>query len=97
MLNINDGVSLVKFAATWCAPCKTVASTIQKVQPEFEDVRFQEIDVDDVPELAKGYKIKSVPTVILFKDGAEITRLVGSVKIDSLRKAIRDVVKDQAA
>jgi thioredoxin 1 len=97
MLNINDGVSLVKFAATWCAPCKTVASTIQKVQPEFEDVRFQEIDVDDVPELAQGYKIKSVPTVILFKDGAEITRLVGSVKIDSLRKAIRDVVKDQAA
>jgi thioredoxin 1 len=99
MLNIDNGISLVKFAATWCAPCKTVASTIQKVQPEFESVKFQEIDVDDVPALAKDYKIKSVPTVILFKDGAEINRVIGALKIDALRKILRDAVsnKEQAA
>lgn len=99
MLDINNGISLVKFAATWCAPCKTVASTIQKVQPEFENINFQEIDVDDVPSLAKDYKIRSVPTVILFKDGAEVTRMVGAMKIDALRKVLRDAVhgNEQAA
>jgi thioredoxin 1 len=97
MLDINSGISLVKFAATWCAPCKMVAITINKVQPEFENVKFQEIDIDDVPNLAKDYKIKNVPTVILFKDGEEITRVIGSFKVDALRKILRDAVKEQAA
>lgn len=99
MLDIDNGISLVKFAATWCAPCKTVASTIKKVQPEFENIRFQEVDVDDVPSLAKDYKIRSVPTVIVFKDGAEYTRVMGALKVDALRKILRDAVqgKEQAA
>ena len=95
MFDIDNGISLVKFAATWCAPCKVVASTIQKVQPEFEGVKFQEIDVDDVPNLAKEYKIRSVPTVILFKDGVECTRLIGALKVDALRKVLREAVKDK--
>ena len=95
MLDIDNGISLVKFAATWCAPCKTVASTIKKVQPEFDSVRFQEIDVDDVPSLAKDYKIRSVPTVIVFKDGTEYIRLVGAIKVDALRKVLRDAVKEK--
>lgn len=96
MLDI-DGISLVKFSATWCAPCKVVAKTIDKIKTEFTDVKFQEIDVDDNPILAKDYKIRSVPTVILLKNGEEVTRLIGSVKIDALRKALRDVLKDRAA
>ena len=97
MLDIDNGISLVKFAATWCAPCKVVAKTIDKIKTEFTEVKFQEIDVDDNPELSKDYKIKSVPTVIVFKNGEEVTRLIGSVKVDALRKALRDVLKDRAA
>jgi thioredoxin 1 len=97
MLKIDNGISLVKFAATWCAPCKTVATTIKRVQPEFTSVNFQEVDVDDHPNLAKDYKIRSVPTVIVFRNGEEITRLIGNFKVDALRKALRDVTKDQAA
>jgi len=99
MLDIDNGISLVKFAATWCAPCKTVASTIQKIQPEFENISFQEVDVDDVPNLAKDYKIRSVPTVIVFKDGEEYTRVLGALKVDALRKILREAVKhkEQAA
>lgn len=97
MLNIDNGISLVKFAATWCAPCKVVAKTIDKVKPEFAEVNFQEIDVDDHPNLAKDYKIRSVPTVIVFRSGEEVTRLVGSVKIDALRKVLRDITKERAA
>ncbi len=97
MLDIDNGISLVKFGATWCAPCKVVAKSIDKIKTEFSEVKFQEIDVDDNPTLAKDYKIRSVPTVILFKNGEEITRLIGSVKVDALRKALRDVLKDRAA
>lgn len=95
MLDIDNGISLVKFAATWCAPCRTVAGTIKRVQPEFSGVKFQEVDVDDYPSLAKDYKIRSVPTVIVFRNGDEITRFVGSIKVDALRKALRDVTKDR--
>ena len=97
MLDINNGISLVKFAATWCAPCKTMAVTIKRIQPEFSMVNFHEIDVDDHPNLAKDYKIRSVPTVIVFKNGEEVTRLLGNVKVDELRKALKDITKDIAA
>jgi thioredoxin 1 len=95
MLEIDNGISLVKFSATWCAPCKTVANTINRLQPEFISVTFQEVDVDDYPNLAKDYKIKSVPTVILFINGEEITRLVGNIKSSALRKALLDVTKNK--
>lgn len=94
---ITDGITLVKFSATWCAPCKNVSRTIKRVQPEFDMVKYDEIDVDDSPNLAKDYKIRSVPTVILFKDGEEVTRLIGNVKVDALRKVLRDVTKNKAA
>lgn len=93
MLDINDGINLVKFSATWCAPCKVVAKSIEKIKTEFTDVNFQEIDIDDNPTIAKEYKIKHVPTIIIFNNSEEILRFVGSVKIDILRKAIKDIVK----
>lgn len=91
MLDIDKGISLVKFSATWCGPCKMMASTIQKVEPEFPTVKFHDIDVDDFSNLAVNYKIRSVPTVIVFKDGEEITRLVGALKVDILRKTLQGV------
>jgi thioredoxin 1 len=91
MLDIDKGISLVKFSATWCGPCKMMASTIQKVEPEFPTVKFHDIDVDDFSNLAVDYKIRSVPTVIVFKDGEEITRLVGALKADILRKTLQGV------
>jgi thioredoxin 1 len=95
--DIKKGFSLVKFGATWCNPCKLVEKTLHNVEAEFANVRFMKVDVDDNPDLAKDYKIRSVPTVILFRDGEETARIVGVVKIEALRKAIKDLVKDQAA
>lgn len=100
MLNIDNetGIVLVKFSATWCMPCKMISSTIESVVSEFSSVvKFKEIDVDDYPDLAKKYKIRSVPTVILIKDGEESSRLVGSFKSNDLRKTIDDVIKAKAA
>lgn len=89
-LNISNGISLVAFVATWCKVSKKIKTTIQKVSTEFPDIQFHELDVDDNPVMAKKYKISSIPTVILFKDGNEITRILGSFKIDALRKVLRE-------
>ena len=91
--NSNDMIA-VKFWASWCGPCKAVRPSIEKMEKEFTDVNFISIDVDQVPSLAKKYKIKSLPSLLLIKDGNEINRIDGAVFIDPLRKAFRDLTKD---
>jgi thioredoxin 1 len=96
-MDFGQGIWAVKFGATWCAPCKTMGNVLAKVKEEFGEVRFLEVDVDEAPQLAKEYKIRSLPTVILIREGQEQARLVGAVKTEPLRKAFRDLVKSQAA
>lgn len=65
---------VLKLTANWCGPCKTLTRTLENIKSSLE---IEEIDVDDNPELAKEYKIKNLPTLILIKDGKEVQRLVG--------------------
>lgn len=98
MLELDTGISAVKFGATWCAPCKTLGKTLGKVKDEFPNIQFLSVDIDDQPAQAKDYRIRSVPTVILFRDGREINRIIGSnIQISALRKLFRDLSKDIAA
>jgi thioredoxin 1 len=96
MMNLN-GISAVKFGATWCPPCKALEPGFKKMAVEFPDIRFLSVDIDDDPHQAKDHRIRAVPTVILFRDGHEVDRLVGDVKITALRKRIRGAIKDRAA
>jgi thioredoxin 1 len=90
MLDIQNGFSLVKFGATWCGPCKAMDPVLAKLEQEYDNVKIIKIDVDDNPELAKNYKIKAVPTVILFDNGKEIARIASAMKIDVLRNLIKE-------
>lgn len=92
-LDLTSGVCFVKFSATWCGPCKKMQPTISKLESEFGEVTFFEVDVDDVSTLAQLHKVKALPTVALFKDGQEINRVVGLSLIDPLRKMLRDATK----
>jgi len=97
MIDLKNGISVVKFGTEWCTPCKIVNKLLIKMQQEFETINFISIDVDDYPELGKYYKIKNLPTILLFSDKKEINRIIGAVKTESLRKAIRDSLKHKAA
>lgn len=88
----NNGICAVKFGANWCGPCKTLAPRMEKMENEFPKIEFYSVNVDDSPALAQKFKIKSLPTVILLKDGEEVERISGSVLIDSLRKAFRTLL-----
>ena len=74
-----DGAILVDFWAEWCGPCKMIAPFIEEVAEEYEGKAVvAKIDVDEAQEIAAEYGISSIPTVILFKDGAPIHTEVGA-------------------
>ena len=75
---IGSGHALVDFWAGWCMPCKMVAPIIDELAAENEGkVVVAKVDVDNESSLAVRYGVDSIPTVILFKDGAEIRRFIG--------------------
>lgn len=96
-MDISTGICALKFGAVWCAPCKTLEPKLQKMEAEFPNIAFYSVNVDDDPGLAKQYKIRSVPTVILLRDGQEVTRIAGAALINPLRKAFRDLSGSKAA
>ena len=73
-----DKTVLVDFWASWCGPCKMVGPIIDEIANEVTDVKICKVNVDEQPELAKEYKVMSIPTLIVFKDGQMVKREVGA-------------------
>ena len=76
ILNCNK-TALVDFYADWCGPCKMVSPIIEEIANERTDIVVGKINVDESPMLAMKYNVSSIPTLIIFKDGAEISRIIG--------------------
>ena len=70
-------VELKKFGASWCGPCRTLAPILSDIKSQYNNVSFMEYDVDESFDEATKYSIRSVPTVIVLKNGEEVERLVG--------------------
>lgn len=74
----SDVPVLVDFTATWCGPCKALAPIVDKVADEFQGkVKVGKLDIDDAPGIATKYGIRSVPTVLVFKNGEKTAQNVG--------------------
>jgi thioredoxin 1 len=75
---ISSGTVLVDFWADWCGPCKMLAPVIEELAEEYaETATVAKLDTDAHGEIAAGFGIQGIPTVIVFKDGAEAARFVG--------------------
>jgi thioredoxin 1 len=72
----NDGISLVDVWAPWCGPCRTLTPIIEKVSEE-KNVKLLKINADESGDLATSLGVRGIPTVIFFKDGQEMDRIVG--------------------
>jgi thioredoxin 1 len=69
--------TLKYFSATWCGPCKAFKPVMNEVAGEGHSVQF--IDIDQSPELAQQYNVRSVPTVVVVENGSEVNRVMGAV------------------
>lgn len=75
---VKDGVCLIDFYANWCGPCKMLAPFVEEIAEEYGDkIKVCKVDVDEVEALAYRYSIRSIPTLLYFKDGELVSTDVG--------------------
>lgn len=88
-LIVKEGVSLVDFYADWCGPCKMLAPFVEEVAEEYEGkVKVCKVNVDNVEALAYKYNVRSIPTLMYFKDGKLKDVSVGFQNKDAIVKNI---------
>ena len=88
---------LVDFWAEWCAPCRMLAPTVAAVAEQYgENASVVKLNVDDNPSTAQRYGIKGIPTLILFRDGKEVERVVGATSRESITRMIDKYVTVRA-
>lgn len=73
----SDKPVLADFFATWCGPCTALAPIIKEIAEERADIKVVKIDVDKNMELASKFKVMSIPTIIIFKNGEAVNRTMG--------------------
>jgi thioredoxin 1 len=89
---IKNKVVLVDFWAAWCAPCRMMAPVLNDVSSELsENQRVGKVNIEQYQSLAQQFKVRSIPTLILFKNGKEVDRFVGikqkAFLVDKIKKA----------
>jgi len=90
----SDTPVLVDFWAEWCMPCRLIGPVVEELSNDYKGrVKFVKVNVDNNTELATDLQILSIPVLILFKDGKELTRITGANPKDSIKREIDRVLQ----
>lgn len=84
----KEGKVIVDFWAEWCGPCKQLGPIFKDLSEEIEGVTFAKVNVDEQGEVAQEFKVRGIPTMVLFENGKEVDRIVGFVPKESLKQKI---------
>ena len=82
---IQGNLVIIDFYADWCGPCQMLAPVLEQLDQEI-DVKIVKINTDDLPDIARAFRIMSIPTLILFKDGKPVKKELGYMPIERLRE-----------
>jgi len=87
----GDGLAMVDFWAAWCGPCRIIAPYVEQLADEYDGkgLRVGKLDVDANPGVASRYGIRSIPSVLFFKDGQHVDTVIGAVPKAQLEQKIQ--------
>ncbi|CDK28354.1 unnamed protein product [Kuraishia capsulata CBS 1993] len=74
----SESLVVVDFFATWCGPCKMIAPLLEKFAAEYSSAAFYKVDVDELPEVAGANEVSSMPTILFFKKGEVVGKVIGA-------------------
>lgn len=86
------GLVFVDFFAEWCGPCKMTGPIIDQLAEEYTDVTFYKVDVDANPDLASQFSVFSIPTFVIFRDGAVVTQFSGAMGKEGFETELKKVL-----
>ncbi len=90
----QKGITIVDFWAEWCMPCKALAPVFEQVAGKYAGkVTFAKVNVDESPNTASKFRIMSIPTLLLFKDGKIVDQITGLVPAKKIEMALDKVLK----
>ena len=84
---IKDGFHLVDFYASWCGPCKMMSEILDQID---KDIDIIKVDTDNNKELVLKYRIMSIPTILIFKDGIQVEEIIGLRTLDEIESIIKE-------
>lgn len=87
----DNNYVVLDLSTKWCSPCKQLAPIIEKMANQFTDVIISKVDIEDNPDIAINYHIKSVPTIMFFKNGEHVNSHVGMIQETNLISKINEL------
>jgi len=88
----STGIVVIDFWAEWCGPCRMLSPILEDLSKEMTNVQFKKINVDENPIVAGSLGITAIPTVIIYKDGRPVERIVGLLPKEHIKKIIQKQV-----
>ena len=90
---VNNGVSLVDFWAPWCGPCRMIAPVIEELAEDFEGkANICKVNTDEQQDLAVKFGVRSIPTILIMKDGEIVETMVGAASKEALAEKINSLL-----
>ena len=90
-IEAGEGLQMIDFWATWCGPCKMVAPIVEELAGEYADkgLRVGKLNVDSKPSVTTRFRVTSIPSILFFKDGELVDKVIGAVPRPHLEEKIQ--------